>query len=322
MKDKDSFLREIRKIEKEYGDNSVFTLGEDVVVDVDVIPTGSLALDVALGVGGIPRGRLTELYGPDGAGKTTLAYHVVAEAQKLGLDVLFVDMENSVDINYAKNIGVDVENVYWSQPQYLEEALGVIEAAISTNSFQLIVLDSVASLAPMKEQEDELQDANVALTPRFLARFFRRQAHNVRDNNTALLFTNQLRDRIGAWVSGYTTPGGHALKHFRSVALYIRRATDIKASGEIVGHTAKVNVKKNKLAPPFREAELDIIYGEGIDPYRDLLEVAKNLGVVILKGSYYTYDGDNIGQGKDNASEALKNDEELFNKIREECLNG
>lgn len=322
MDEMEQFLKRMRK---EFGDVAVFSLDDVPEVEVDVIPTGSLALDVALGVGGIPRGRLTELYGSEGSGKTTLCFHVVCEAQKLGLNTLFVDMENSINLEYAQKIGVKVDNeeggkVYWNQPSTQEEALKVIEEAIRSKAFGLIILDSVGALAPKKEQEDDLGSANVALTPRALTQFFRRNMYAMRDNNVAVLFTNQVRDNITSFFGGIVTPGGNALKHSRSVALYIRRKADVKTSGEVVGHTAEVVVKKNKLAAPFKSAEFDIIYGKGIDPYRDLIEVAKNLGVLIQKGPYYTYNGENIGQGKENAALELSTNPELVEEIRRECL--
>jgi len=324
MDNMEAFLKQMRK---EFGDIAVFSLDDVPDIEVDVIPTGSLALDVALGVGGIPRGRLTELYGYEATGKTTLCFHIIAEAQKQGLNTLFVDMENAVDLDYAQKIGVNTNiaeggKVYWNQPSTQEEALKAVEGGIRSNAFGLVILDSVAALAPQKEQDDELGSANVALTPRALTQFLRRNMHHIRENNVAVLFTNQVRDNISSFFGGIVTPGGNALKHSRSVALYIRRKGDIKVSGDIVGHTAEIVVKKNKLAAPFKTAEFDIIYGEGIDPYRDLLEVAKNLGVVIQKGPYYTYEGDNLGQGKENAAQGLRDNEDLFNKIREECLNG
>lgn len=317
MENIDEFLK---KMKKTFGDNAVFTLKDHEQPNVDVVPTGSLALDIALGIGGIPRGRLTELYGADGVGKTTLCFHIIAEAQKQGLEVLFVDMENAVDVKYAEAIGVDLNKVYWNQPDNSTEALGVIESAISSGAFGLIILDSVASLAPVKEQEDELASANVALTPRELAKFFRRNNHVIRESNVALLFTNQLRDNIGAYFGGTVTPGGRALKHSRSVALSMRRAADIKDGKEVIGHTAEIDIKKNKLAVPFKSAAFDIIYGKGIDPYRDMIEVAKNLGVIILKGSYYVYIDESMGQGKDNAAETLRNNPQMFEEIRKACF--
>jgi recombination protein RecA len=316
--DLEKFFKDMRK---EFGDNAIFKLG-DKPINVDVISTGSLSLDVALGVGGIPRGRLTEVSGPQGCGKTTLCLHVIKEAQKLGLNVLYVDAENAVDLNYAKQIGVDSDNIYWNQPSSAEEAIRIIEGALETGKFGLIILDSVAALSPQKEKEDDFESANVALTPRALSKLFRRISFSIRETNTALLFVNQLRDKIGSYFGGTVTPGGHALKYFQSVTLSMRRAEDIKDSKEVIGHTAEINIKKNKVASPFKSAQFDIIYGKGIDPYRDVLEVAKNLGVIIMKGSYYTFDGESLGQGKENSAELLLKNPELYVTIRERCLKG
>lgn len=319
MTEIDNFLKEMKK---EFGDNAVFTLKDIELQKVDVIPTGSLAVDVALGIGGIPRGRVTELYGQQGAGKTTLCYHVMAEAQKLGLKVLFVDSENAVDISYAKDLGVDVDSIYWNQPMTSLEALTAMEKAINTGEFGLVILDSIAMLAPKKEQDDDFENANVALNARDLSKFFRRQSYNIRDKNVALLMTNQLRANIGSYFGGTVTPGGNAKDYAASVLISIKRSAEIKDAKDVIGHTAEVNIKKNKLAPPFRTATFDIIYGEGIDPYRDMVEVAKNLGVLTQKGSYYVYKDENIGQGKDKAAEALRANKELYQEIRKECLNG
>lgn len=317
MTDINQFLKDMKK---KFGDNAVFQLKDKEVEKVDVIPTGSLALDLALGVGGIPKGRTTELYGLQATGKTTLCFHIIKEAQKLGNNVLFVDSENAMDLKYAKDIGVDVDAVYWNQPSSDNEALGILEAAIASKSFGLVILDSVASLSPQKEKEDDFESANVALTPRALSKFFRRNNYEIRANNVAVLMTNQLRDNIGSYYGGTVTPGGHALRFARSVAMSIRRTTDIKQAGGVVGHTVEVDIKKNKLAPPFRTAQFDIIYGKGIDPYRDMVEVAKNLGVIQLKGSYYVYGDESLGQGKDNATESLKENQALVEEIRERCF--
>lgn len=313
----ESFLKEMKK---KFGEGSVFYLRDKPIQDVDVIPTGSLALDLALGVGGIPRARTTQLYGSDGTGKTTLAFHIIAEAQKLGLKVFFVDAEQAMDLTYAKSIGVDVDSILYCQPSSMEEALGNMEIAIESQEFQLIVLDSVAALSPQKEQDDDLGSANVALRARGLQNFLNRQQYNIRDYNIALLMINQIRDKIGSYFGGVTSPGGHALQHHKSVDLAIRRVSDIKDSKDIIGQTVEINVKKNKVAVPYKSAQFDIIYGKGIDPYRDMVEVAKNLGVLTLKGSYYVFIDESLGQGKDNAAETIKNNETLYNEIRKECF--
>jgi recombination protein RecA len=310
----------LKQMQKEFGDNAVFTLKDIEQAKVEVIPTGSLALDIALGVGGIPRGRLTELYGQEAVGKTTLCYHILSEAQKQNLNVLFVDMENAVDLSYARDIGVDVDNVYWNQPLSMEEALGVVGAGIKSGVFGLIILDSIGSLAPIKEMEDTEEKANVALVARALAKFFRIHNHDIRENNVAVLFTNQIRDKIGSFYATTTTPGGHAKNHARSVAMSMRRNGDIKDGKSNIGFTAEVDIKKNKLASPFKTASLDIIYGKGIDAYRDMVEVAKNLGVVTLKGSYYVYIDESLGQGKDNAAETLRNNPTMVESVRNECF--
>lgn len=309
----------MKRMKKEFGDNTLFHLDDDPL-PVEVIPTGSLALDLALGVGGIPRGRLTEISGLEGCGKTTLCLHVLKEAQKLGLECLYIDAENSLDISYVKALGISSDKLIINQSSSSEEALKIIEGALATKKFGLIVLDSVAALSPMKEQEDDFESANVALTPRALSKFFRRDGHIIRESNTALLFINQLRDKIGTYHGGTETSGGHALKYYKSVSMSMRRVQDVKDSKDVIGQTVEINIKKNKVAVPYKSAQFDIIYGKGIDPYRDMIEVAKNLGVLTLKGSYYVFIDESLGQGKENAAEILRNNPQMYEEIRKACF--
>jgi recombination protein RecA len=245
---------------------------------------------------------------------------MITEAQKLGLKSFFVDMESAMNLDYAKGLGIQLEDIVWSQPSSTEEALGAIEDAIRSGIFGLIILDSVAALVSLKELEDDLGSANVALTARALSNFLRRNKSNILKNNVALVFTNQLRDKIGGYMGGTTTPGGRAIKFYDEVEMSIRRVQDIKDAKEIIGHTAEISIKKNKVAVPFKSAQFDIIYGKGIDPYRDMIEVAKNLGVLTLKGSYYVYIDESLGQGKDNAAETVKNNPSMMEEIRKECF--
>jgi len=291
---------------KRFGDGAVMRLGEATHLAVEVIPTGSLALDLALGVGGIPRGRVTEVYGPDGAGKTTVAQHIVAEAQRLGGVAAYVDMEHALDPAYAAACGVDVDNLYIAQPDTGEQALEIAETLVRSGAVDIVVIDSVAALVPRAEIEGEMGDSHPGLQARLMSQALRKLSGAIKQSNTAMLFTNQLREKIGVMFgSPETTSGGRALKFYASVRLDIRRVTAIKDRGEVIGSRTRVRVTKNKVAPPFRVAEFDIVYGHGISREGDLVDLGVEYGVVDKRGSYYSYQGDNLAQGRENAKQFL-----------------
>jgi recombination protein RecA len=292
---------------KRFGDGAVMRLGEATHLAVEVIPTGSLALDLALGVGGIPRGRVTEVYGPDGAGKTTVAQHIVAEAQRLGGVAAYVDMEHALDPSYAAACGVDIDNLYIAQPDTGEQALEIAETLVRSGAVDIVVIDSVAALVPRAEIEGEMGDSHPGLQARLMSQALRKLSGAIKQSNTAMLFTNQLREKIGVMFgSPETTSGGRALKFYASVRLDIRRVTAIKDRGEVIGSRTRVRVTKNKVAPPFRVAEFDIVYGHGISREGDLLDLGVEYGVVDKRGSYFSYQGDNLAQGRENAKQFLR----------------
>ena len=299
--------RALDNLRKRFGDGAVMRMGEVSHLDVEVIPTGSLALDRALGVGGIPKGRVTEIYGPDGSGKTTLAQHIVAEAQKLGGTAAYVDMEHALDPAYARGCGVDVDNLLISQPDTGEQALEIAETLIRSGAVDVIVVDSVAALVPRAEIEGEMGDSHPGLQARLMSQALRKLSGAIKQSNAALVFTNQLREKIGVMFGNpETTSGGRALKFYASVRLDIRRITSIKERGELIGTRTRVRVTKNKVAPPFRVAEFDLMYSEGISKTGDLLDAAIDLGVMEKRGSYYYYDSDDyLAQGRENAKEFL-----------------
>ncbi|WP_376791953.1 recombinase RecA [Thermoflexus sp.] len=307
---------------KRFGEGTIMRLGEAVQQPVEVIPTGSLALDLALGVGGIPRGRITEIYGPEASGKTTLCLHVIAEAQKRGGIAAFIDMEHALDPHYAQRCGVDVDNLYVAQPDTGEQALEIAETLIRSGAVDVVAVDSVAALVPRAEIEGEMGDAHVGLQARLMSQALRKLAGAIRQSNTAMLFTNQLRMKIGTMFGNpETTSGGMALKFYASVRLEIRRLQNLKAGGEIIGSRVRVRVTKNKVAPPFREAEFDILYNEGISKAGDILDLATELGLITKRGTFFLYGDMRLGQGRENAREFLKAHpeimEELERQIRE-----
>jgi len=309
-------------IKKRYGDGAILRLGEATHLDVEVIPTGSISLDIALGVGGVPRGRVTEIYGPEMAGKTTLAYHIIAEAQKMGGLAAYIDMEHALDPTYARKCGVDVDNLYISQPDTGEQALEIAEALIRSGAVDVVVIDSVAALVPRAEIEGEMGDAHIGLQARLMSQALRKLSGAIKQSNTAMIFTNQLRMRIGVLFGNpETTSGGRALKFYSSVRLDMRRVQAIKRAGEIIGNRTKVRVVKNKVAPPFKEAEFDIMYNEGISWVGDVLDVATNMGLIEKRGAYYSYGEIRLGQGRENAKQFLRDNPELTfeieSKIRE-----
>ncbi len=309
--------RALDSLEKRFGEGAIMRMGEVSHLDVEVIPTGSLALDRALGVGGIPRGRVSEIYGPDGAGKTTLAQHIVAEAQKRGGTAAYVDMEHALDPAYARNLGVDVDHLLISQPDTGEQALEIAETLIRSGAVDVIVIDSVAALVPRAEIEGEMGDSHPGLQARLMSQALRKLSGAIKQSNAALIFTNQLREKIGVMFGNpETTSGGRALKFYASVRLDIRRITSIKERGELIGTRTRVRVTKNKVAPPFRVAEFDLMYSEGISREGDLLDVALDLGVMEKRGSYYYYDSDDyLAQGRENAKEFLRENPETAAEI-------
>jgi recombination protein RecA len=306
----------LANLTKRFGEGSIMRLGEATHLEVEIIPTGSLALDRALGVGGIPRGRVTEIYGPEGAGKTTLCQHIVAEAQKRGGTAAFIDMEHALDPTYAAVCGVDVENLLISQPDTGEQALEITETLIRSGAIDIVVIDSVAALVPRAEIEGEMGDSHPGLQARLMSQALRKLSGAVKQSNTALVFTNQLREKIGVMFGNpETTSGGRALKFYSTVRLDIRRISAIKEKGEVIGNRTRVRVKKNKVAPPFRVAEFDIMYDEGISMVGDLLDIAVELDVIDKRGSYYYYEDENLAQGRENAKQVLRDDPAVANQI-------
>lgn len=297
----------IAQIERQFGKGAIMRLGSAEKIDVPVIPTGALSLDIALGVGGVPRGRVVEIFGPESGGKTTLALHIVAEAQKMGGQAAFIDAEHALDVTYARNIGVNTDDLLVSQPDTGEQALEIAETLVRSGAFDVIVVDSVAALVPRAELEGEMGDAQMGLQARLMSQALRKLTGTISKSKTTLLFINQLRMKIGVFFGNpETTTGGNALKFYATMRLDIRKSTSIKQGQDVVGMRSRVKVVKNKVAPPFRETEFDIIFGEGISREGDLLDLAADSGIVEKSGAWYTYKGTRIGQGRDNARLFLK----------------
>ena len=308
----------VAQIKRRFGDGALMRLGEATHLNVETIPTGSLALDVALGVGGVPRGRITEVYGPEGSGKTTICQHIVAEVQRRGGVAAFIDMEHALDPSYAARCGVDVEGLYISQPDTGEQALEIAEALVRSGAVDVVVIDSVAALVPRAEIEGEMGDSHPGLQARLMSQALRKLSGAIKQSNTIMIFTNQLREKIGVMFgSPETTSGGRALKFYASVRLDVRRVTAIKAQGEVTGHRTRVRVTKNKVAPPFRVAEFDIMFGEGISREGDLMDVGLELDVIDKRGSFYYYDGERFSQGRENAKVYLKENPEFANTLED-----
>jgi recombination protein RecA len=316
----------VAQIKRRFGDGALMRLGDATHLNVEVVPTGSLALDIALGVGGVPRGRITEVYGPEGSGKTTVCQHIVAEVQRAGGVAAFIDMEHALDPRYAAQCGVDVESLYISQPDTGEQALEIAEALVRSGAVDVIVVDSVAALVPRAEIEGEMGDSHPGLQARLMSQALRKLSGAIKQSNAVMIFTNQLRMKIGVlFGSPETTSGGRALKFYASVRLDVRRIKSIKYQGEVVGHTTRVRVTKNKVAPPFRVAEFDIMFGKGISREGDLLDVGLDLGVLDKRGSYYYFEDENFAQGRENAKTYLEEHGEFADRIeaiiREKLVN-
>ena len=304
------------QIEKQFGKGSVMRLGDHSHMNIEAVPTGSMILDIALGVGGIPKGRIVEIYGPESSGKTTVCLHVVAEAQKQGGVAAFIDAEHALDPVYAKKLGVDINNLLVSQPDFGEQALEIAEALVRSGAVDIIVVDSVAALVPKAEIDGEMGDSHVGLQARLMSQALRKLAGIVSKSNCIVMFTNQLREKVGVMYGNpETTTGGRALKFYASVRMDIRRIDSIKNGSEIVGNRTRVKVVKNKVAPPFKEAEFDIIYGEGISREGGILDVAVLNNIILKSGSWFSYNENRIGQGRENAKLFLRNNPTILNEI-------
>lgn len=308
----------VAQIKRRFGEGALMRLGEATHLQVATIPTGALALDIALGVGGLPRGRITEVYGPEGSGKTTLCQHVIAEAQKRGGVAAFIDMEHALDPVYAEHCGIDVDNLYIAQPDTGEQALEIAEALIRSGAVDVVVVDSVAALVPRAEIEGEMGDSHPGLQARLMSQALRKLSGAIKQSNGVMLFTNQLRMKIGVmYGSPETTSGGRALKFYATVRLDVRRIASIKVQGVVVGNRVRVRVTKNKVAPPFRVAEFDIMFGQGISHEGDLLDVGLDLGLIDKRGSFYYYEGERFSQGRENAKTYMKENPDFSNILEQ-----
>ena len=305
------------QIEKQFGKGAVMKLGDSSAhMNVETIPTGSLSLDIALGLGGIPKGRIIEIYGPESSGKTTVTLHMIAEVQKRGGIAGFIDAEHALDPVYAKNIGVDVDNLYISQPDNGEQALEITETMVRSGAIDIVVVDSVAALVPKAEIDGDMGESHVGLQARLMSQALRKLTAVISKSNCTVVFINQLREKVGVMFgSPETTTGGRALKFYSSVRLDVRRIEALKQSGETIGNRTRVKVVKNKIAPPFKEAEFDIIFGEGISMVGDVLDLAAEVNIVNKSGAWYAYNGNKIGQGRENAKQYLKDHQEVYDEI-------
>jgi len=306
----------ISQIEKQFGQGAIMRMGEDTIIKIDSISTGSISLDAAIGIGGIPRGRITEIYGPESSGKTTLALHVVAEAQKSGGYAAFIDAEHAMDPEYAKKLGVDIENLLISQPDTGEQALDIAETLVRSSALDVIVIDSVAALVPKAELDGDMGDTHVGLQARLMSQALRKLTGTVSKSKTSVVFINQIRHKIGVMFgSPETTTGGNALKFYSSLRLDIRRIGQIKEGDQVVGNRTRVKVVKNKMAPPFKNTEFDIMYGEGISYEGDLLDLAAQADIVNKTGAWYSFNSEKIGQGRENTKRYLQENEKIRNEI-------
>ena len=313
----------IAQIEKQYGKGSVMKLGDNATnMNVESVPTGSLSLDIALGIGGLPKGRIIEIYGPESSGKTTVALHCVAEVQKRGGIAGFIDAEHALDPVYAKNIGVDIDNLYISQPDCGEQALEITETMVRSGAVDIVIVDSVAALVPKAEIDGDMGDSHVGLQARLMSQALRKLTAVISKSNCIVIFINQLREKVGVMFGNpETTTGGRALKFYSSVRMDVRRIESLKQAGEVVGNRTRVKIVKNKVAPPFKEAEFDIMFGKGISKEGDILDLAADCGIIVKSGAWYAYNGDKIGQGRENAKTYLRENplvcEEVEAKVRE-----
>lgn len=315
------------KIEKDFGKGAVMKLGESSVnMNIETVPTGSLSLDLALGLGGVPKGRIIEVYGPESSGKTTVALHMVAEVQKRGGIAGFIDAEHALDPVYAKNIGVDIDNLYISQPDSGEQALEITETMVRSGAVDIIIVDSVAALVPKAEIDGDMGDSHVGLQARLMSQALRKLTPVVSKNNCIVIFINQLREKVGVMFGNpETTTGGRALKFYSSVRMDVRKIETLKAGGEVIGNRTRVKVVKNKIAPPFKEAEFDIMFGKGISSEGDVLDLATNIDVIQKSGAWFAYNGEKIGQGRENAKQFLIEHKDIYEeveaKVREHYFN-
>jgi len=312
----------LRQIEKQFGKGSIMKLGENAQMKVETVSSGALALDIALGVGGFPRGRIIEIYGPESSGKTTVALHAIAEVQKIGGQAAFIDAEHALDPLYARNLGVNIDGLLLSQPDTGEQALEIAEALVRSGAVDVIVIDSVAALVPKAEIEGEMGDAHVGLQARLMSQALRKLSGAISKSKTIAIFINQLREKVGIMFGNpETTPGGRALKFYSSVRLEVRRVESIKQGNDLVGNRTRVKVVKNKVAPPFKQAELDIMYGEGISREGSIVDIGTELDIIQKSGAWYSYDGERLGQGRENAKQYLKDHPEqaqiIEGRIRE-----
>lgn len=312
----------LRQIEKQFGKGSVMKLGESTHMKVEVVPSGSLALDIALGIGGLPKGRIIEVYGPESSGKTTVALHAIAEVQKQGGQAAFIDAEHALDPKYAKALGVNIDELLLSQPDTGEQALEIAEALVRSGAVDIIVVDSVAALVPKAEIEGDMGDSHVGLQARLMSQALRKLSGAINKSNTIAIFINQLREKIGVMFGNpETTPGGRALKFYSSVRLDVRRVEGIKMGNDVVGNRTKIKVVKNKVAPPFKQADVDIMYGEGISREGSLIDIGTEMDIVNKSGAWYSYEGERLGQGRENSKQFLKEHQDIAllieNKIRE-----
>ena len=322
-KDKDKTLDQVlADIEKQFGKGAIMKLGEKGIRNVDVVSSGSLMLDRALGVGGYPKGRIIEIFGPESSGKTTIALHAIAEVQKTGGRAAFIDAEHALDPVYAKKLGVDTDELLLSQPDTGEQALEIVEALVRSEAMSIIVIDSVAALVPQAEIEGEMGDSHVGLQARLMSQALRKLGGIINKTNTICIFINQLREKVGVMFGNpETTPGGRALKFYSTVRLDVRRGEQIKVNGDVLGNKTVIKVVKNKVAPPFKTAEVEIMYGEGISKIGEVIDLAASMGIVDKSGAWFSYKGEKIGQGKENVKLVLKNNKALYDEISKKVRN-